>query len=126
MRGRRRLYKLIFAIRRSTRRERAGRVSSWGSRARSSPAACWVFCSRRLSAARSATLSSGRPCCRFPEKVAGAALLEVLFRDLEAVIGAAQHPQALLGFGVIGIGKEDAVGLHLAPAHPAAQLVELR
>ena len=46
----RRLYKLIFAIRRSTRRERAGRVSSWGSRARSSPAACWVFCSTRASA----------------------------------------------------------------------------
>ena len=55
-------YRLILAISRSTRRARAGRVCRVGSRSVRASAASLAFCSRRLSAARSAIFISGRPC----------------------------------------------------------------
>ena len=61
-----------------------------------------------------------------PFQVAGPAHLHVLFRDLETVLGGTHEVQALLRFlGYLVPLHEDAEGLLGAPAHPAAQLVQL-
>ncbi len=59
--------------------------------------------------------------------VARPAQLQVEVGDLEAVVGAHHRVEAFASFGAqLVFGHEDAVRLAAAPAHAAAQLVELR
>src|SRR5690349_20816385 len=55
---------------------------------------------------------------------AGAAQLQIKFRQLEAVVGALQSPQAPAGRSGIA-SQKIAVALDFAPSYPSAQLVQL-
>ena len=59
------------------------------------------------------------------KEVAGAAQLQVLLGDLKAIGGGGQSFQPGHGVGSVGVGNEYTVGLVLAAAYPATELVEL-
>ena len=67
----------------------------------------------------------GQTVLTLPEEIAGTAEPQILLRDAKAVCGLRHDLETFLGFGISVIGQQDAVGLVLAPAHTAAQLVKL-
>ena len=66
----------------------------------------------------------GQAVLRLPEKVAGAAGLQIIFGHLEPVGGAAEKVQALAHRIVLVIGNEDTAGIRRTAPHPPAQLVQ--
>ena len=75
-------------------------------------------------------LKYGHPGLAHAKELAGAAQLQILFRDLKAVLGALHSLEPLarirqLGSGV-GVADKDAKRLLAAAPHAAAQLVQLR
>ena len=67
----------------------------------------------------------GHPVLARAEEVAGAPEGQVRLGDAEAVVGAAELPQALQRLRVLLAREEDAVGFVPAPTDAAPELVEL-
>ena len=68
-------------------------------------------------AAQVGDFQTGQAVLTLPEEITGAPDAEILFGDLETVIGFCHHFQAAPGLLTVAVAQKDAVGLCTAPAN---------